>query len=107
MERDTLEQPSPALAAKADEVAAMLAAMANSRRLLVLCALLGGERSVGDLAGFVGLSAPALSQHLGKMRALGLVATRREGQTILYSLASAEVRAILETLYRVCCVPAA
>lgn len=93
------------LDAKADEVAATLAAMANPKRLLVLCTLLSGEKSVGDLADIVQLSPAALSQHLAKMRALRLVATRREGQTIFYSLASPEVRALLETLYRIYCAP--
>lgn len=93
------------LSAKAEAVAATLDAMANPRRLLVMCTLLKGERSVGDLAAIVGLAPAALSQHLGKMRALRLVTTRREGQTIYYSLASPEVRAVLETLYRVYCTP--
>lgn len=94
------------LAAKAEEVALTLAAMANPRRLLVLCTLIAGEKSVGQLAEIVQLSPAALSQHLGKLRALRLVATRRDGQTIHYRLASAEVRAVLETLYRVYCAPA-
>ncbi|MGL5009880.1 MAG: ArsR/SmtB family transcription factor [Paracoccaceae bacterium] len=94
-----------ALEAKAEEVAALLAAMANAKRLVVLCTLLAGERSVGDLAATVGLSPAALSQHLAKMRALRLVATRRAGQVIWYRLASDEVRAVLDTLYRVYCAP--
>lgn len=94
-----------ALQAKAEDVAAILTAMANPKRLVVLCTLLSGERSVGDLAGIVQLTPAALSQHLGKMRALRLVATRRDGQTIYYSLASTEVRAVLDTLYRVYCAP--
>ncbi len=98
-------ETSNSLEAKAAEVAATLAAMANAKRLLVLCTLLAGERSVGELAEIVQLSPAALSQHLGKMRALRLVATRRDRQTIYYSLASAEVRAVLETLYRVYCTP--
>lgn len=93
------------LEARAVEVAALLDAMANPKRLLALCTLLSGERSVGDLAQVVSLSPAALSQHLGKMRALRLVSTRRDGQTIYYALASAEVRAVLETLYRVYCAP--
>lgn len=93
------------LAAKAEEVAATLAAMANPKRLLVMCTLLNGERSVGDLAEIVDLTPAALSQHLGKMRALRLVSTRRDGQTIYYSLASKEVQAVLETLYKVYCAP--
>ncbi len=92
------------LEAKAEQVARLLNAMANPKRLLVLCNLIGGERSVGELAERVGLSPPALSQHLGKMRALELVATRRDGQTIYYRLASREVREVLETLYRLYCV---
>ena len=95
------------LEAKAEEVAATLTAMANPKRLIVLCSLLEGEKSVGALADIVQLSPAALSQHLGKMRALRLVTTRREGQTIYYGLASTEVRAVLETLYRVYCAPAA
>lgn len=100
-----LQSPHP-LAAKAEEVAQTLAAMANPRRLLVLCTLIEGEKSVGQLAEIVQLSPAALSQHLGKLRALRLVATRRDGQTIHYSLASAEVQAVIETLYRVYCAPA-
>lgn len=82
-----------------------MAAMANPKRLVVMCTLLGGEKSVGELAEIVQLSPAALSQHLGKMRALKLVTTRRDGQTIYYTLASTEVQAVLETLYRVYCAP--
>ncbi len=66
----------------------VLGAMANTKRLIVLCNLLEGEKSVGQLAGIVGLSPAALSQHLGKMRAFRLVETRRDGQIIYYRLAS-------------------
>jgi DNA-binding transcriptional ArsR family regulator len=98
----------PALAdmnERVEEVSALLAEMANPRRLLVLCTLVEGERSAGELAGLVGLSPGALSQHLQRMRALSLVATRREGQTIHYRLASGKVREILETLHRLYCAP--
>jgi DNA-binding transcriptional ArsR family regulator len=105
MQTEARSEPIKSLESKADEVAATLAAMANPKRLLVMCTLLAGEKSVGDLADIVHLSPAALSQHLGKMRALRLVATRRDGQTIFYSLASPQVRALLETLYRVYCVP--
>lgn len=105
MDTETLYPPMSRLEAKAEDVAATLTAMANPRRLIVLCTLLEGERSVGDLAEIVGLSSAALSQHLAKMRALRLVTTRRDGQTIYYTLASSEVRAVLETLYRVYCAP--
>ncbi|HQS48615.1 MAG TPA: metalloregulator ArsR/SmtB family transcription factor [Xanthobacteraceae bacterium] len=94
------------LETRAEEAAALLSSMANAKRLLVLCHLMEGERSVGDLAMLAGLSQSALSQHLGKMRLQGLVTTRREAQTIYYSLASREVRAVLETLYGLYCAPA-
>ena len=105
MNTDIFAEAIHPLEAKAEEVAAILTAMANPKRLVVLCTLVAGERSVGDLAEIVRLSPAALSQHLARMRALRLVATRRDGQTIYYSLASAEVRAVLETLYRVYCAP--
>ncbi len=105
METNILDATINPMAAKAEEVSAMLSAMANSRRLLVMCTLLAGEKSVGELAAIVHLSPAALSQHLGKMRALRLVTTRRDGQTIYYRLASAEVAAVLETLYRLYCSP--
>lgn len=95
------------LGAVAEEASELLGAMANPKRMMVLCKLLDGERSVGDLAVIVGLSQAALSQHLGKMRALGLVATRREAQTVYYRLASDNVRAVLKTLYAIYCAPPA
>lgn len=101
--RKTREAMVAGLDDKAEEAASLLAAMANSKRLMVLCNLIDGERAVGDLAEQVGLRQAALSQHLGKMRALDLVATRRDGQTIYYRLASREVREILQTLYRLYC----
>lgn len=105
MEIDIIDKAINPFEAKAEEVAATLAAMANPKRLLVMCTLLKGEKSVGDLAEIVDLTPAALSQHLGKLRALRLVSTRRDGQTIYYSLASAEVLAVLETLYRIYCAP--
>ena len=91
--------------AKAEEAARMLSTLANPKRLMALCHLLEGEKSVGQLAELVGLAPAALSQHLARMRDLRLVETRRAGQTIHYRLASAEVEAILETLYRLYCAP--
>ena len=91
--------------AKAEEASRVLTAMANAKRLMVLCNLLEGEKSVGQLAELVGLSAAALSQHLGKMRSLNLVATRRDGQTILYRLASDSVASLLLTLHGIYCPP--
>lgn len=87
----------------AGRAADLLGAMANPRRLMVLCKLVEGERSVNALADSVGLSQSALSQHLAKLREKGLVATRRDAQTIYYRIASEEVRGILSTLYGLYC----
>lgn len=95
-----------ALEPKAEQVAALLAAMANSKRLLMLCTLMQGGRSAGELATLVGLNFSAASQHLARMRLQGLVRTRREGQAVIYTLESDAVRAVLETLYAVFCAPA-
>jgi DNA-binding transcriptional ArsR family regulator len=103
MKRKAQEKALAGLEEKAEEASHLLTAMANAKRLLVLCNLLAGEKSVGELAEIVGLSSAALSQHLGKMRALKLVRTRRDGQTIYYQLASREVREVLQTLSRLYC----
>lgn len=83
----------------------MLKALANRHRLMILCQLIEGERPVRDLAEFQGLRDSTVSQHLALLRKDGLVATRREGQTIWYSLASEPVRRLVETLYDIYCGP--
>ena len=99
-----LEKPDQAeLAEHAESAAQLLSAMANPKRLLILCSLVTGEMAVGALATTVDLSQSALSQHLAKLRALKLVKTRRHAQTIYYSIASDEVQAVLEVLYRLYC----
>ena len=92
------------LAQKSDSAANLLAAMANQSRLMILCHLLNEELTVGELAERVGLNQSPLSQHLSKLRALGLVKTRRDGQSIHYRLASREVEAVLQTPYSLYCV---
>lgn len=87
----------------AEAASSLLTAMANAKRLIVLCNLLEGEKTVGHLAEIAGLSLAAASQHLAKMRALALVRTRREGQQVFYRLASKEVEEVLKTLYRLYC----
>jgi DNA-binding transcriptional ArsR family regulator len=81
----------------------VLKAMANEHRLLILCQLVGRECSVNELVRIVGLSQSALSQHLAKLRRDQLVRTRRQAQTIYYSLASREIEAIIATLYDLYC----
>lgn len=85
----------------------LLKAMSNPSRLLILCQLAEGERSVGELERLVGLSQSGLSQHLALLRQKGIVTTRREAQSIFYSLASTEAEAVMATLYRVFCARAA
>jgi ArsR family transcriptional regulator, virulence genes transcriptional regulator len=84
---------------------ALLKAMSNPRRLMILCYLLDGERAAGELERLVGLRQSAMSQHLAKLRKEGLVRTRREGQSIFYALAAEEPREVLEVLYRLFCNP--
>jgi DNA-binding transcriptional ArsR family regulator len=84
----------------------LLKAMASQPRLMILCELLKGERTVTALQQSVGLSMSAISQHLARLRADDLVSTRRESQTIHYSIASEPAKAVIETLYGLFCLPA-
>jgi ArsR family transcriptional regulator, virulence genes transcriptional regulator len=81
----------------------LLSAMANPKRLMILCCLVKGEVAVGALATKVGLSQSALSQHLSKLRAQKLVNTRRDAQTIYYSSSAESVMRVLETLETLYC----
>jgi DNA-binding transcriptional ArsR family regulator len=87
----------------ADAASELLKALANRHRLLILCRLIERERPVGDLAEFLGIRDSTVSQHLALLRRDGLVAARRDGQTIWYSISSAPARVVLEALYRVYC----
>lgn len=91
--------------AAADRASDLLKAMANRHRLLILCQLVEKERSVGELAEFLGIRDLSVSQHLSILRKDGLVTARRDGQTIWYSIASTEARALLSTLYDAFCAP--
>ena len=81
----------------------LLKAMSNEHRLMILCQLSQGERSVGELERLIGLSQSALSQHLARLRRDGLVRTRRQAQTIFYSLSGDEAGAVIATLYGLYC----
>jgi DNA-binding transcriptional ArsR family regulator len=76
---------------KASQAAGLLKAMSNENRLLILCHLGGKEMSVTELNSFIDLSQSSLSQHLARLRNDGLVKTRRESQTIFYSIANPSV----------------
>jgi DNA-binding transcriptional ArsR family regulator len=89
------------LLSSSSRVARVLKAMSNDRRLRILCHLSEKERSVGELCALVGMGQSALSQHLAKLRADKIVKTRREAQTIYYSIASKEITDILTGLQEV------
>ena len=95
--------PVAALREKADHVAGRLALVANAKRLLILCELVKGERSVGALQEAVGLGQSALSQHLARLRDARMVDTRREGQTIHYRISDPDLRLLMAALYEAFC----
>ena len=105
MEKVALQTVSPdPLAAHAAEAAALMRALSHEHRLLVLCHLVaGGELTVGALVERIGTSQSALSQHLAKLREEGLVATRREAQTVFYRLSDPRAEEVLALLHQLFC----
>ena len=91
------------MADNAKRASAFLKALAHESRLMILCILADGEKSVGELEQELGLRQPTVSQQLARLRADGLVATRREGKVINYSLASEEARVVIGAVYEVFC----
>lgn len=89
--------------AQAEKAAAMLRALGNPHRLMVLCTLIEGEQSVGSLNQRIPLSQSALSQHLARLRDENLVTTRRESQTIYYRIADPLVYRLIEPLHHRFC----
>lgn len=86
------------------DVADVLRALANERRLQILCVLMEqDETNVGTLVSRIGISQSALSQHLAKMRDEGILAFRRESQTLWYRIADARIRELMAELYRLYC----
>lgn len=92
-----------ALQHSATKASSLLKVMSNQSRLLILCQLAEGEKTVGQLEELVDIGQSALSQHLAILRRENLVQTRRSAQSIYYSLASDETRAIMQTLYDIYC----
>jgi DNA-binding transcriptional ArsR family regulator len=93
--------------AAAERVSEFMKLLANKHRLLVLCQLAEGEKSVGELARLLDVREPAMSQQLSVLRREGLVRPRREAQTIYYALARDDVRRLMEFLYATYCGDAA
>lgn len=84
----------------------LLKALANPHRLMIICQLIDGPRSVGQIADFLGIRQSTASQHLALLRRDGLLSTTREAQTIWYAISSHEAKAVLKTLYDLYCAPA-
>lgn len=104
MKRSAALLDPAAFEANAIEVAQALRALANERRLQILCVLMeAGEANVGMLVARIGISQSALSQHLAKMREEGILAFRRESQTLWYRIADARIRELMGELYRLYC----
>jgi len=89
----------------ADEVAGVMRLLSNKRRLMILCQLAEGERSVTDLTNELGVRQSNVSQQLALLREFRLVRGRREAQTVYYSLSDNKVRRIMELLYELYCGP--
>jgi DNA-binding transcriptional ArsR family regulator len=104
VQQDLIEWPAVSdLEAHAVAAESFLRSIANRHRLMVLCSLIDGEVSAGDLSRRLGLTQSNLSRHLATLREEGLVATRREATTIWYRIASDRVRTILQTLHGMYC----
>jgi DNA-binding transcriptional ArsR family regulator len=91
------------MADNAKRASAFLKALAHESRLMILCILAEGEKSVGELENHLGLRQPTVSQQLARLRTDGLVTTRRDGKIIYYSVASDEARTIVGAVYDVFC----
>lgn len=98
-----LEANFDELRASADKACHLMKVMANSDRLMLLCQLSRGEKSVGALEGILDIRQPTLSQQLTVLREAGLVATRREGKSIFYSISSQSAMAVMQVLHQEIC----
>lgn len=87
----------------ADDASELLKALANRHRLLILCQLVDGERSVGQLAEFLGIRDSTVSQHLALLRRDRIISGRRDGQTIWYRIESEPARSVISALYGAYC----
>ena len=93
-----------AMISSAHDASSFLKALAHEGRLLILCLLIEEEKSVTEIEEILSLRQPAISQQLARLRADGLVETRREGKNVFYSLARPEIRALIGVLHQTFCV---
>lgn len=97
------EIPDEVIAGAADEAASLLKALSNPARLRLMCALVPGQRSVGELEEVLGASQSYVSGQLARLRSEGFVEAERDGRVIRYGLADPRVVPVLERLYEVFC----
>jgi len=101
-----IEHISPEeMSIKAQQACSVLKQLANEQRLMVLCHLIEGEKTVSELQSLVGLEQSSLSQHLAKLRNEGLICARRDSQSKYYSIIDRNVLQIIELLHRIYCSP--
>jgi DNA-binding transcriptional ArsR family regulator len=102
-EQDAVTQRIEQMRAHAPDAAGLMKALGNESRLMILCTLAEGERSVGELNAMIPLSQSALSQQLARLRSQGIVKTRRESQTIYYSLGEGPADRVIHLLHDIYC----
>lgn len=100
-----IQLSSEEMANHADETAEVLKSIANPNRLMILCALIEEEKTVSAINELVPLSQSALSQHLARLRADNLVATRKESQTVHYRISDPRIVELMSRLYELYCAP--
>ncbi|WP_404404576.1 ArsR/SmtB family transcription factor [Pelagibacterium halotolerans] len=105
MTQTELSRETRVIKGKVDEASAFLKKLANRDRLLVVCALVEGEKSVRELEDLLDIRQPGLSQQLAELRAASMIAGRKEGKAVFYSLADPKVKAIIGTMYDLFCRP--
>jgi len=93
------------LLTQAAEVSEILKALSHSNRLLILCFLLEGERSVSEIEEFTSIAQATVSQHLTRLRQEKLIASRRDGRQIYYRIVDSKIATLIETLYKLYCAP--
>jgi DNA-binding transcriptional ArsR family regulator len=103
LERGERSQELERMVGNAKRASDFLKALAHESRLMILCILAEGEKSVSELEDILSLRQPTVSQQLARLRADGLVSTRRDGKTIYYNLASNEARTVIGAIYDVFC----
>jgi len=102
-----LDPDAAKLVANAAEAADFIKKFAHPSRLMIACALVDGERSVRDLEDTLGIRQPGLSQQIAELRDAGLIVGRKESKNMFYRLADGRVKAFIEQIYRMFCVPRA